>query len=143
MDKRVLQQRDAHYHWYCSQIYHLIHQLLPKVYLTGENLEWGGQQNGILVGYVLQRQAFTDIFCVRPRIMSHLTWLRDDVIELKLYHDVCCAEITGIQGELRQPATVAENWHAIKFNRSLDFNQKWQLNLLLFETLIYLKSYKT
>lgn len=126
------------YFWECNQNYHLMSKLLPLVFEVGAHLSWGGPQSGKLNGYVLQRHAFTDIFCLQASLISHLPWLKNYVIELRLYHDVTSAEITGFQDRSERLA----DWREVDFKPCIDLNQKWQLNLFLFETLKYFTNQK-
>ena len=126
------------YFWECNQNYHLMIQLLPLAFEVGAHLSWGCAQNAKLKAYVLQRHAFTDIFCLQSSLVSHLSWLKNHVIELRLYHDVSSAEITGFQEHSER----LTDGRAVDFKRCIDLNQKWQLNLFLFETLMYFTNQK-
>lgn len=126
------------YFWECNQNYHLMSKLLPLAFEVGTHLSLGCMQNGKLKAYVLQRHAFTDIFCLQSSLISHLSWLKNYVIELRLYHDVSSAEITGFQ--VHSECLVDEC--TVDFKRCIDLNQKWQLNLFLFETLMYFTNQK-
>lgn len=128
------------YDWQCAQNYHLLHHLLPSELEKDTVLQVGSNKKGQIQGYVLQNRGYTDIVCLVTSIVSWLPWLKQNIIELSLYHDVKLAEITGLEPDFAHNIDESVNWSTLVFKRNLEFHQKAQLNLLLFETLNHLKS---
>lgn len=115
----------------CNHNYYRLHQCLPKNQQHNTGLSWQTTGGGRFNLYWVKVEPYTEILHFHSEISSENSQFNDFSLELRLYHDVASAEALSYQYKKpflgqKKPSLACKPKSAY---------EKWQLNLLVSETL--------